>query len=144
MLLMFTVFGCVVALDQGSKALVSSRLREGAATAGTIAGVRLRLVVNRRDPWRSSRGVLDLTIGLLLLVIAGTAIAAATDLGWAHLAIGAGIGGATGNLVDGIQRRAVTDFIDLRVWPVFNLADAAIVGGALMTAWKVIQAVQAG
>jgi signal peptidase II len=138
-LLMLSVLGGVVALDQASKATVIARLQEGSATRGAIAGVRLRHVVNRRHPWRSSRGVLELSIGWLLLVPLGFAIASATEATWAHVALGAGLGGATGNLVDGVQRRAVTDFIDLRVWPVFNLADAAIVGGALLTGWHALR-----
>jgi signal peptidase II len=32
----------------------------------------------------------------------------------------------------------VVDFIDLRVWPVFNLADTAIVGGAMLVALSVL------
>lgn len=42
-------------------------------------------------------------------------------------AVALGLGGAAGNLVDRIARGAVVDFIDLRFWPVFNLADVAIV-----------------
>jgi signal peptidase II len=52
----------------------------------------------------------------------------------AVVALGAAIGGATGNLVDVMRRGAVVDFIDVRVWPVFNLADAAIVAGLLAAA----------
>jgi signal peptidase II len=38
--------------------------------------------------------------------------------------------GAAGNLIDRIFYGYVFDFIDLRVWPVFNLADSAITIGA--------------
>ncbi|MBA3363268.1 MAG: signal peptidase II [Actinomycetota bacterium] len=58
--------------------------------------------------------------------------------------VGAGLGlvlgGALGNLTDrafrdeGFRGRVV-DFIDLHVWPIFNLADAAIVIGAIVLAW---------
>lgn len=53
------------------------------------------------------------------------------------LFLGAILGGALGNLVDRIAQGSVTDFIDLGVgtlrWPVFNVADIAIVaGGALL------------
>jgi signal peptidase II len=36
------------------------------------------------------------------------------------------VGGATGNLIDRIVYGHVIDFIDIRIWPVFNLADTAI------------------
>jgi signal peptidase II len=57
---------------------------------------------------------------------------------WAQIALGAALGGATGNLIDRIWRRGVVDFIDLRVWPVFNLADTAIVVGAMFAALSVL------
>ena len=41
-------------------------------------------------------------------------------------------GGAIGNLVDRVRAGAVTDFIDCRTWPPFNLADVAIVAGVLL------------
>ncbi|MFA6636056.1 MAG: signal peptidase II [Candidatus Omnitrophota bacterium] len=40
------------------------------------------------------------------------------------------IGGTAGNLVDRIRFGYVIDFIDLRVWPVFNAADSFISIGA--------------
>jgi signal peptidase II len=47
------------------------------------------------------------------------------------LALGCGLilGGAAGNLLDRLATGEVTDYVDLRVWPVFNAADAAIVLG---------------
>jgi len=39
------------------------------------------------------------------------------------------VGGAFGNLLDRLRFDAVVDFIDFRVWPVFNLADVAITLG---------------
>ena len=36
------------------------------------------------------------------------------------------LGGATGNWLDRILYGSVVDFIDFRIWPVFNLADSAI------------------
>ena len=36
------------------------------------------------------------------------------------------LGGTIGNLTDRLFYGAVTDFIDLRIWPVFNIADSAI------------------
>ena len=42
------------------------------------------------------------------------------------------LGGAVGNLIDRIQWGFVVDFIDFRIWPVFNVADAAIVVGVFV------------
>ena len=44
-------------------------------------------------------------------------------------ALGLLIGGSLSNLVDRIRLHHVTDFIDLRFWPAFNLADSFIVVG---------------
>ena len=54
------------------------------------------------------------------------------------LALGLILGGGVGNLTDralrgdGVLSGRVVDFIDFQVWPVFNLADSAIVVGALL------------
>ena len=76
------------------------------------------------------------------LVVAGLIVVTATR----HtrivtsVALGLVLGGALGNVTDrlargdGIVGGRVVDFIDLHVWPVFNLADASIVVGALLLA----------
>ena len=45
------------------------------------------------------------------------------------VALGLLIGGSVGNLVDRLRIGHVTDFLDLRFWPAFNLADTFIVVG---------------
>lgn len=47
-----------------------------------------------------------------------------------RLGLGLQLGGALGNLVDRLRIGLVTDFLDFRFWPVFNIADMAIVAGA--------------
>lgn len=47
----------------------------------------------------------------------------------AVLGVGCALGGAAGNLADIFRQQHIIDFIDLGWWPVFNLADVAIVGG---------------
>ena len=42
------------------------------------------------------------------------------------------IGGALGNYIDRITRGYVVDFIDFRVWPVFNVADIFVVAGGIL------------
>lgn len=48
------------------------------------------------------------------------------------------LAGAIGNLIDRLRFGYVIDFIDLRVWPVFNLADSAITIGAIILGWLIL------
>ena len=48
------------------------------------------------------------------------------------------LGGALGNLADRVCLGYVIDFIDLRVWPVFNVADSSITIGATILAIKIL------
>jgi signal peptidase II len=51
---------------------------------------------------------------------------------WAQVTLGAILGGAVGNAVDRFAQGYVVDFVDLHRWPVFNLADSAIVVGIVV------------
>ena len=48
------------------------------------------------------------------------------------------LAGALGNLVDRLFFGYVIDFIDFRVWPVFNLADSAITVGAVLLGYAIL------
>jgi signal peptidase II len=52
-----------------------------------------------------------------------------------HLSLGLQLGGAIGNLLDRVRLGYVVDFIDVGFWPVFNLADSAIVVGVAILAY---------
>lgn len=52
-----------------------------------------------------------------------------------NLSVGLQMGGAAGNLIDRIRLGYVVDFIDVGLWPVFNIADSAIVVGLLGLLW---------
>ncbi len=57
---------------------------------------------------------------------------------WWAIGLGMILGGATGNLVDrffrspGPLRGHVVDFLSIGWWPVFNVADPSVVGGAIL------------
>lgn len=46
--------------------------------------------------------------------------------------------GTVGNLIDRALFGGVIDFIDFRVWPVFNVADIAVCLGVALLMWSII------
>lgn len=73
---------------------------------------------------------------LVALVILGVLFYSARGLYeqgglWGEIGIALIIGGAMGNLIDRFHYGYVVDFLDCRVWPVFNVADSAITIGAI-------------
>jgi signal peptidase II len=85
----------------------------------------------------SALGLRTTVLALAWLGIALTVLLAVPHSGLfgtslSSVALGAALGGAASNLLDHALRGAVVDYVDLRVWPVFNVADAAIVSGVLV------------
>ncbi|MFB3880537.1 MAG: signal peptidase II [Armatimonadota bacterium] len=120
-----------VALDQATKAAALAYLAGGGVS---LLGGPVQLAVSRNrgsafglptPPWAA------IAIGVVVCVIVlGYAIGSASALPRARLAaLGLIVGGALGNLADRLCHGAVIDFIDLKVWPVFNVADIAITVG---------------
>lgn len=122
--------------DQGSKRLVEGSMRIGESIPA-VPGV-LSLTYTKNDG-----GAFGILGGQSVVLLLGSAVAVAFVL-WMLLkgpparitAAGCGLilGGAAGNLIDRIVAGRVTDFFDLefwplRQWPVFNVADIAIVLG---------------
>jgi len=135
--------GLVVVIDQATKAIVLRSCAEG-QVAHRSAGwpIRIRRVSNPRPGF----GLLSPPRLLLAAWCAAAAAVVALVLGPAAPSamvqgcLGSALGGAASNTLDMLRRGAVVDFIDLRVWPVFNLADVAIVAGATVSAWALLTA----
>ncbi|HID54261.1 MAG TPA: signal peptidase II [Anaerolineae bacterium] len=81
--------------------------------------------------------------GLMAVVVSGAIIyfneRIASGNIWLRVALGLELGGALGNLIDRVRLGYVTDLLDFGPWPVFNLADLAIVSGAVLLAWIVLR-----
>lgn len=56
-----------------------------------------------------------------------------------RVALGLQLGGAIGNLIDRLLQGWVTDFLDFGPWPIFNVADMAVVGGVILLAYILLQ-----
>ncbi len=56
-----------------------------------------------------------------------------------RVALGLVLGGTIGNLIDRLRFGYVTDFIDFRIWPTFNVADSAITIGIIFIAYSILR-----
>ena len=133
--MVYASLGLMVAFacDLATKSLVARRLRTTTISLGPAGS--LRHIESRRHH-RSSNQIILLVIWCVALFCA---ILLRSRLGWfmgrgAAFGLGAAFGGAAGNLFDVLRGRPIIDFIDLRFWPAFNVADIAIVVG-LVTAF---------
>jgi len=124
------------AVDRASK-LWAERTLAGRPPLELVPGVlRLTYTTNSGGAFGIGRTAPWLFASATVLVSA-LILAASFRVGRRGTAVALGLilGGALGNLTDRVLRGPgmsgpVVDFIDLRVWPVFNLADSAIVVGA--------------
>ncbi|MGZ5213062.1 MAG: signal peptidase II [Actinomycetota bacterium] len=137
---LFAVAGVVWVLDRLSKLWVEHTLA-GRPPITLIPGVLdLRFTTNpggafslgQRSPWIFVGASILVSVAIVATAFRHTNVATS-------LALGLILGGAVGNLTDRIVRGPgfsghVVDFVDFQVWPVFNLADAAIVVGAVVLA----------
>jgi signal peptidase II len=133
------VGAAVLAVDQLTKWWAVEAL-DGGRAIHLVGSLHLRLAINYGSAFSLAQGRGAL-ISLLALVIVAVLVRSgryATRPSSA-VAIGLVVGGALGNLVDrafregdGFLGGGVVDFIDLEWWPVFNVADSAIVVGAIL------------
>jgi signal peptidase II len=132
----------VIAVDQVVKALVSNSLKSGRVIELLNGAVQLDYTVNTGAAFGIVRNG-DVLFALVAIVVsAGILIYYRRVAGrplFVRAALGLILGGAVGNLIDRVRLGYVVDFIDLRWWPVFNLADSAIVIGVLLLVLYALQ-----
>ncbi|HYZ56738.1 MAG TPA: signal peptidase II [Streptosporangiaceae bacterium] len=136
---LFGVALAVLALDLASKAIVVAVLpnRPPVRLLGGLLTLRLLRNSGAAFSIGTSMTVVFTFIAAAVIFYILRAARQLQSLPWA-ITLGLLLGGATGNLADrifrspGLFRGDVVDWIELPHWPVFNLADSAIVcGGAL-------------
>lgn len=132
---LFGIALVVLVADQIVKHAVASQLSDGRHMDVFGGLVRLDFTRNTGAAFGFYAG------GSVLLGLVAIAICAGIVLYYrrfagspvlVRVALGLILGGAVGNLLDRIRLGYVVDFIDLRWWPVFNLADSAIVVGVAL------------
>ncbi len=142
--LVAVVAGILLVVDQGSKQWALSRLSDGRVVEA-LGSLQFTLTWNTGASFSIGD---DLELGpyiavLALVVVGWLLLSGQTTSKLGAVAAGMVSGGAIGNLLDralrsgpagqevGFMGGAVVDFIDVQWWPIFNVADMGVVGGAL-------------
>ncbi|OFX09935.1 MAG: signal peptidase II [Alphaproteobacteria bacterium RIFOXYD12_FULL_60_8] len=137
---LLTAAGIVVA-DQVSKWLILERFLADPTPVEVLPFFNLVLTWNRgvsfgafNDGGAYNAWIFTGVAAVIVVFLLGWLRKADTPLVIA--ALGGIIGGAVGNVIDRLRLDAVVDFLDLHAagyhWPAFNVADSAIVVGAIV------------
>jgi signal peptidase II len=139
----------VYALDQLTKVLAVAQL-EGRVPVDLLGGLlTLRLTRNPGAAFSLGTGytVVLTMVAIGVVVVVVRLSSRLRSVGWA-VALGLLLGGACGNLTDrlvrapGPLRGHVVDFLELPHWPVFNVADSAIVAAAALVVLQSLRGVR--
>ena len=149
--LTLSVAAGVVVLDQVTKALAVARL-EGEPPI-EILGRWLQLTFVRNPGAAFSlAGNYTIVISVVAIIVAVAIVRTARTLTnpWWAVVLGGILGGALGNLIDRIFREPapfrghVVDFLAFPNFPVFNVADMALVGSAILAVILSLKGVEMG
>jgi signal peptidase II len=129
-------------LDQASKALVQLWMYQGESIPVASHFFYLTYILNPGAAFGLMAYRTSLFVAVTVILLAGVAV------GYRHIRAGSPllrcalsliVGGALGNLADRLRYGQVVDFLDFRFWPVFNLADMAIVIGACLLILELVR-----
>ena len=138
----YALLTTVVALDRWTKILAEEQLSFGESRALIEGWFSFTLVYNAGAAFGMLQGARWLFVFIALILLAvliwqRKVLVAQTRT--AQLATALLLGGVVGNLWDRIAYGYVVDFLHFHYWPVFNVADMAIVVGAVILGGEVIR-----
>lgn len=127
----------ILLMDQVSKALISSKLALGQSIPIVKNVLHITFVKNTGAAFGLFKNNIYffIAVSIFAVVIIGAILIKIIRDGkflnnfLCNFGLILIMSGAIGNLIDRISLRYVVDFIDLRVWPVFNIADSSITIG---------------
>lgn len=140
-LLFLGVAFLVVVLDQLTKRVAEDRLRGQRSVPLVDDILRLTYIENRGAAFGllQDQTTFFVLVGIIVIAVIAMSYRYLPRSGFLlHLALGLMLGGAVGNLIDRVRQGYVVDFVDFGYranwWPVFNVADSAIVIGVALMA----------
>lgn len=124
----------VILLDQFTKILVLEKIGNGTLTV--INGIfNLTLVHNTGSAFgmfRDEKFLFLIITPLIVLAVITYSMLQKNKSSLLMICTSLIAGGAIGNYIDRLRLGYVVDFLDFKVWPVFNVADSCIVIGSIL------------
>ncbi|OWZ84211.1 signal peptidase II [Natranaerobius trueperi] len=138
---LFILIFLIIAIDQISKWYIKTNMELGQSipiidnvfhlTYSVNPGAAFGILAHRTTFF------IIMTIGLLLVILY-LFYKLNDNYKLVKFALALQFGGAVGNLIDRIRTGYVVDFFDFRVWPIFNVADVAIVMGVSILVYFIL------
>ena len=128
----FLIAGSVLLLDQFVKSIIQQKMQEGLSIPVLPGIFHITYILNPGAAFGLFEEQQWLFILVAVLLVLGVAVLFRQLLQQPPvMRFGAAllVGGALGNLMDRIRLGKVVDFLDFRIWPIFNVADIAICVG---------------
>jgi len=138
--MIFIIVFCVLSLDRITKFIVQKNLTLNYSLPVVKNFFYLTLVHNRGAAFGILKNQLPLFIitSLFAVTLIALSLKEKRRSLLYRVALSLILGGALGNLIDRLTLGYVIDFLDFRIWPVFNVADSAITIGAGLLALSIL------
>lgn len=138
---LLALFMVVLAADRVSKLIITENFGVGETVPLLGNWVNCTFIMNKGAAFGMLQGNRWLFISIAVLVLVAVVYFRKDILQQDYLT-GCGVScfaaGALGNLIDRSLFGAVIDFIDFKVWPVFNVADMAVCIGVVLMMWSIL------
>jgi signal peptidase II len=138
--MIFIIVIAILSLDQITKLLATKKLLLSHPLP-VIKGIfNLTLIYNRGAAFGILKNQIPLLIvtSLLAIILIFSNLKDNKQSRLYRIALGLILAGALGNLIDRLFFGYVIDFLDFRIWPIFNIADSVITIGAILLGWSVL------
>lgn len=138
--MVFIIVTAILFFDQLSKFILTKYLAQNQSIPVINGVFHLTLIYNRGAAFGILRNQVPLFIvtSIFAVILIYFAIKKNSHRKLYSLALCLILAGALGNLADRLFFGYVIDFLDFRIWPVFNLADSAITIGAVLLSWEIL------
>lgn len=138
--MIFIIISSVIFLDQATKFLATKFLQLNNPLPLVKNFLFLTLVHNRGAAFGIFQNQLFmfLLVSIFAIILIVCSLRDKKNSALFKISLSLILGGAIGNLIDRARFGFVVDFLDFRVWPVFNLADSVITIAALFLSWELL------